>query len=86
MSNHKYLKKENPYRPLKGMPYKRVALLMAAEINKTSMEKFDDLDIQRMADYELWKRIFPNVPFPKDADLLRRRYDLDPNVESVQSS
>lgn len=86
MSNRKNIKHEKPYRPLKGMPYKRVALSIAKEINKTSPETFDDLDVQRLADFELWKRVFPGVPFPRDADVLRRRYDIDPGVKNVQSA
>ena len=81
--NRKYFKKEPPYRPLMGMPYKRAALLIAAEINNTAMDNFDDLDVDRLAVYELWKRTFPGVPFPHDADVLRRRYDKDPDI--VQS-
>ena len=66
-----------------GAPYKRAALLIAAEINKTSMETFCDLDTERHAVYELWKRVFPNVPFPRDADILRRRYDRDPGIVQI---
>lgn len=73
-------KNEKPYRPFLGMPYKRVALLIAEKINETSLEVFDDLDIERMALAELWKRVFPQTPFPNDAEVLRRRYDKDPNI------
>lgn len=86
MSNRKYIKAESPHRPSLGQPYKRAALLMADKINETSMEIFDDLDVYRLAVYEFWKRIYPGVPFPKDADVLRRRYDVDPGVKSVQSA
>lgn len=88
MSNKKYLRNEKPYRPAFGKPYQRVLLLLAEEINKSAMETFDDLDAGRLAVYELWKRVFPDKPFPKDADVLRRRFDLDPEIKikTVQSA
>lgn len=89
MSNRKFVAVEPPYRPSMGMPYKRILLLIADEINKTSMEQFDDLDASRLAAFELWKRVFPDKPFPRDADVLRRRYDMDPGCrdggKTVQS-
>lgn len=84
MSKQKYLKKEKPYRPFLGAPYRRVFMLIAQELNKTSLSEFDDLDAGRHAAYELWNRVFPDKPFPPDADILRRRYYKDPEI--VQSA
>lgn len=86
MSNRKYLIKEKQYRPHLGMPYKRVALIMAKKINEMALDNFDDLDTERHAMFLLWRQLFKDEPFPRDADVLRRRFDLDPNLKSVQSA
>lgn len=70
--------KSKPYRPFFGEPYKYVFWLIAEELNKTSLNTFDDLSAGRHAAFELWKRIFPKTPFPADADILRTPYHKDP--------
>lgn len=72
------------YRPLLRSPYKRVALILAGKFNKTSIDDFNDLDVCRLALYELWKRACPDTPFPADAKSLLKRYDADPGT--VQST
>lgn len=74
-------KKNTPiYRPLVGHPYKNVFILIAQELNKTSMYEFDDLGALRHAGFELWKRVFPGVSFPPDADVLRTQYHKDQEI------
>ena len=68
------------YRPFLGEPYKNVALTIAAELNKSAMIEFDDLGVERHALYELWKRVFPKVPFPASADAMRTPYHKDPGI------
>lgn len=80
----KHKKTDKPYRPFLGAPYKKIALMLAKKFNETALADFDDLDVIRHALYELWKRAYPDLPFPADADNLRRRYDKDPEI--VQSS
>lgn len=75
-------KKTPPYRPFVGQPYKKVFKLIAIELNKTSFFEFDDLGALRHAGFELWKRIFPDIPFPPDADVLRTQYYKDPGIET----
>ena len=81
--NKKHNPKSKPYRPYLGEPYKIIFTMIADELNKTSMVEFDDLDVARLAGFELWKRVFPEKSFPKDADILRKRYHKDVNI--VQS-
>ncbi len=81
--NKKHNPKAKPYRPFLGEPYKIIFLQIAEELNKSAMNDFDDLDIARLAGFEMWKRVFPEKPFPKEADILRKRYHKD--VEIVQS-
>jgi hypothetical protein len=71
---------KDKYRPLVGIPYKHVLLKIALELNKTSMNTFNDLSALRHAVYELWERVFPSIPFPRDADNMRMKYHKDPNV------
>lgn len=73
-------KNDEKYRPFFGAPYKRALLQIAAKLNETSMNEFDDLGAGRHAVYELWKRVFPGVPFPPDADILRTPYHKDPGA------
>jgi hypothetical protein len=79
-------KDSKPYRPFFGSPYKQVFKEIADELNKTSLNEFDDLAAGRLAAYELWKRVFPNRPFPPEADVLRVQYYRDPGTNSVQSA
>lgn len=64
-----------------GKPYESAALLIAAEFNKTAMNNFDALSIERHAVYELWMRVFPGVQFPHYADVLRTPYHRDPDAQ-----
>lgn len=73
-----HAEKDKPYRPFLGEPYRQAAQTIAAELNKTALIEFDDLAVQRHALYELWKRVFPKVPFPAPADVLRTPYHKDP--------
>jgi len=73
-------KGEPPHRPNMGKPYERAALLIAAELNKKGMYEFDALSTERHAVYELWKRVFKDIPFPADADVLRTPYHKDPGT------
>lgn len=73
-------KSSKKYRPLVGLPYKNIFLAIADKLNETSMHKFDDLSAIRHAGYELWKRMFPNDPFPPEADVMRTQYHKDPGV------
>ena len=75
---------KKPYRPLLGEPNKHVAQKIARKINETSMQNWKDLDVCRLALYELYKRAFPDEPFPNDALVLLKRYDADPEI--VQSA
>ena len=78
------MEKDEIYRPLLRVPYKRVALAIAGKLNETTLDDFDDLDVCRLALAELWKRAYPNTPFPPDAKDLLKRYDTDPSI--VQSA
>ena len=80
MKKHKTNKQ---YRPYLGQPYKPVLDALAAKLNEDAMVEFDDLDVLRHSVYEMWKRAYPDVPFPADADVLRKRYYKDVNI--VQS-
>ena len=75
-------KNKPPYRPLVGHPYRWVLWEIAEELNKTSMFNFDDLSALRHSVYELWMRVFPGIPFPPDADILRTPYQRDPGTKS----
>ena len=68
------------YRPLVGLPYKPALLLIARELNRTSLNNFSDLGALRHCVFEYWKIVFPGVPFPKDADALRTQYHRDPGT------
>ena len=68
------------YRPFVGEPYEKVFKMIADELNKTSLHTFNDLSALRLAGYELWKRVFPDKPFPPEADILRTPYHKDPGV------
>jgi hypothetical protein len=76
--------KNDVYRPLLRMPYKRLALEIAETLNKTALDEFDDLDVCRLALAELWKRTRRGEPLPKDAQRLLKRYHIDPEI--VQSA
>ena len=69
-----------------GKPYYRAAVIMAKKLNEMALDEFDDLDTLRHCVYELWKRMLPGTPFPQDADVLRRRYNQDPEIKIVQSA
>jgi len=75
----KHKKDAAPYRPNMGAAFKPVFQAIAAELNKTSLYEFDELAAARHAPYELWRIMFPDTPFPPDADVLRMPYHKDPN-------
>jgi hypothetical protein len=77
------MKNDEVWRPLLRKPYLRVALKIAGKLNETALQKWNVLDVCRLALYELWKRAFPDEEFPMDAKILLKRYDADPDI--VQS-
>jgi hypothetical protein len=76
--------KNDIYRPLLREPYRKVAVRIAQKLNETSIQKWNDLDVCRLALHELYERAYPGEPFPMDAEVLLKRYDADPGI--VQSA
>ena len=81
-----HAKTEKQWRPYMGGAYRSAMELIAAELNKTSIYTFDALSAQRHADYELWRRVFPGIQFPIEADVLRTQYHQDPGVRNTVQS
>ena len=71
------------WRPYMGGIFRVMAIEIAQELNKTSLQVFDDQDITRLALAELYVRAFPERSLYPEARQLLKRYDKDPGI--VQS-